>query len=353
MHFNPYQFRIDSQNNSFAPPAPLLLKTQDYISASISNSTWRNYSAALSSFQKFELSTNISNPWPLEIGVLRAYTSFALSSGNLSPNTVSNYLSSLKFLHLIKGFPAPQILQDELIKMILRGAKNTNPNKFRDNKRRIVSLSLLQALQKEILESNWSPYLKTALWALFTVAFFASARMGELVSPSRSSFDASSTLSIRDVLVRGPRIIIHVRCPKSGNPKGEFLYLFPFPHRGLCPVLALKFLLSQVSSRSHPSHLPLFYNDKGFPFTVNYVNLAIKSLLKFRVDFQNHSISAHSFRAGIPSQLQRNPSLLNSDEVKGWSRWNSGCVQRYERLCSQQKERIFNKISATLVLSWQ
>ena len=50
------------KNNSFAPPAPLLLKTQDYISASISNSTWRNYSAALSSFQKFELSTNISNP---------------------------------------------------------------------------------------------------------------------------------------------------------------------------------------------------------------------------------------------------------------------------------------------------
>ena len=53
------------KNNSFAPPAPLLLKTQDYISASISNSTWRNYSAALSSFQKFEPSTNISNPWIL------------------------------------------------------------------------------------------------------------------------------------------------------------------------------------------------------------------------------------------------------------------------------------------------
>lgn len=109
------------------------------------------------------------------------------------------------------------------------------------NKRRVVSLPLLQALLEEIERF----YLKTVVWALFSVAFFASVRMGKLVGPSRTSFDASSTLRVRDVLIKDSGIMIHLRRPKSGNPKGEFLYLFPFPYKGLCPVLALKSHLSK------------------------------------------------------------------------------------------------------------
>ena len=212
--------------NSFVPSAPLLIKTQDFITASISNNTWKNYSAALRSFQKFEQSSGCTHNWPLDIGVLRAYTSFALSAGNLSPASVSNYLSAIRYLHLIKGIPAPQILQDELIKMIIRGVKNVKPVNSRTNKRRIVSLPLLQALKDEITTSSWSDFLKTAIWVLFSVAFFASARMGELVSPSRTFYDQSSTLRIRDVLDRGSSVLIHIRRPKSGKQqRGVFVSL--------------------------------------------------------------------------------------------------------------------------------
>ena len=338
------------KNKSFIPPGTLLLKTQDLVAASISNSTWRNYSSALRSFQKFEVFSRVTYTWPLDIGAVRAYTSYALSEGKLAPASVINYLSAMRYIHLIKGFPAPHILQDDMIQILIRGAKNLS-NPPSSNKRRVVSLPLLQALKEEIERSSWSLYLKTAVWALFSVAFFASARMGELVGPSRTSFDASSTLRVRDVLVRDSGIMIHLRRPKSGNPKGEFLYLFPFPYKGLCPVLALKSHLSSVSKRSLPSHLPLFCDDDGYIFTVDYVNIALKSLLKFRIDFRDHSISAHSFRAGLPSELQRMPSLLNSDEVRGWSRWNSDCISRYERLDSHQKEKIFQKISSALVTS--
>ena len=210
--------------------------------------------AALRSFQKFKQSLGCTHNWPLDIGVLRAYTSFALLAENLSSTSVSNYLSAIRYLHLIKGIPAPQILQDEMIKMIIRGAKNVKPVNSRTNKRRIVSLPLLQALKDKITTLSWSDYMKTTIRALFSVAFFASARMGKLVSPSRTSYDQSSTLRIRDVLDRGSSVLIHIRRPKSGNNKGEFLYLFPFQVRWLCPLQALKSHLRQISSKGQPPH---------------------------------------------------------------------------------------------------
>ena len=106
------------KNKSFIPPGALLLKTQDLVAASISNSTWRNYSSALRSFQKFEIFSRVTYTWPLDIRAVRAYTSYALSEENLAPASVINYL--------IKGFPAPHILQDDMIQILISGAKNLN-----------------------------------------------------------------------------------------------------------------------------------------------------------------------------------------------------------------------------------
>ena len=158
----------------------------------------------------------------------------------------------------------------------------------------------------------------------------------------------SSTLRVRDTLIRNPNILLHIKSPKSGRVGGEFLDVFPFPFKDLCPVLALQTHLGNLSARKYPSHLPLFTDDEGYLITVRYVNLTLQSLLKTRVDLQEHSLSAHSFRAGIPSELQRSPDLFNSEDVKGWGRWQSDCHARYKRLNSQQRAKIFSKISLAL-----
>lgn len=63
---------------------------------------------------------------------------------------------------------------------------------------------------------------------------------------------------------------------------------------------------------------------------------------------QVHSISGHSFKAGVPSELNRHPELLSSDDVKGWGRWCSEAYNRYTRLKLDQKKCIFDKITAVL-----
>ena len=335
-------------NNHSIPPLPILTKTQEFIHASLSRATWSSYTSAMNSFRKFEKETKSCHSWPLELGIIRAFTTFSLSSGRLSPSTVSSYLAGLRYLHIIRGFSVPSFLQDEHIKLILRGAKNINSPTSWANRRRHVSIPILRILHEEIHKSPWSGYMKTSLWALFCLAFFASARMGELVSNSRTSYDPNSTLRIRDVLDRGSNILIHLRQPKSGLSGGEFLHLFPFPHLNLCPVLAVRQLLQVSKERQLEAHLPLFRDDAGLPMNIQYINLVLKELLKKRIDLSDHAISAHSFRAGIPSQLQRTPDILDSNVVRGWSRWNSDSSDRYERLNTQQKKKLFEKISVAL-----
>ena len=337
------------KNESFLPPPDLVLHTQDFINASLSCNTWKSYSSALKHFQSFESASGMKVAWPLDLGVIRSYVSHSLSRGNLSSASIPSYLSALKFVHLIKGLPAPSFLTDDTVKLIIRGAKNLESTAKKPNLRRHISIPLLMIIRDQISKSGWHSFLKISLWTLFSLSFFATARMGELVSPSRTSYDASSTLRVRDVLDRSDNILIHIRCPKSGNPQGEFLYLFPFPHNDLCPVKAVQELLAASKEMNFSPHLPIFRDNEGLPLTIQYVNLALTALLKDRIDLESHSLSCHSFRAGIPSELQRSPALLNSDDVKGWGRWNSDAAGRYERLSSFQKKKIFEKISSALL----
>ena len=182
----------------------------------------------MNSFRKFEKETKSCHSWPLELGLIRAFTTFSLSSGRLSPSTVSSYLAGLSYLHIIRGFSVPSFLQDEHIKLILRGAKNINSPTSWANRRRHVSIPILWILHEEIHKSPWSGYLKTSLWALFCLAFFASARMEELESTSRTSYDPNSTLRIRDVLDRGSNILRQPQTTKIRTNWRRISSPFPF-----------------------------------------------------------------------------------------------------------------------------
>lgn len=184
--------------------------------------------------------------------------------------------------------------------------------------------------------------------ALFSLAFFGSCRMGELVSLSRTEFDSLSTLRLRDILDRSTSLLVHLKCPKSGKPGGEFLDVFPFNHADLCPVLALRSHMSNFQAKNLSPDLPIFLDDNGYLFTIDYVNQALKKLLESSFDFSHDYISGHSFRAGIPSELQRSPELLSNQDVQGWGRWNSEAFQRYEKLGLYEKKNIFNRISEVL-----
>jgi hypothetical protein len=243
-------------------------------------------------------------------------------------------------------------IKDDIITRVLRGGEHLLMLEPAGNvnKRRVMTMPLLRHLGHRLSMSGWSEFSKQVVWSACTLAFFTSARMGELLAPAEAGFDPASTLLWNCVKARQDNsFLIHVRLPKSGNQQGDFLDVFEFKQYGCCPVAALKklILLNKKIDRLDKG-LPVFTFESGKFLTVQGLNNILRQLLADVVDPERDSITCHSFRAAVPSALMKHPSLASSDDVKGWGRWSSEAYQKYTRLKTDQKRGIFQKIMAVL-----
>ena len=248
--------------------------------------------------------------------------------------------------HTLKGLSHQHMQVDLLLPLILRGVGNLQP--VRQNKRRVMTFPLLLILGQKIAETSWTPLQKQVIWAASTTAFFASARMGELLAKGEFSH-SESDLIWKDVKESSTTsVLIRIKQPKSGSAF-EFVDLFSFTGFQCCPVAALR-SLKQKQLDAHMDHedLPVFRFSSGRNLTMPKMNKALKFLFSDLCKDEMDVISCHSFRAGIPSTLSLFPELATDDMIKGWGRWKSDSHMRYTRLKLEQKNKIFDSISKAL-----
>lgn len=324
------------------------------IGASLSASTWAKSDAGLKAFKQFELYTQKSHSWPLERSSILEFTTWCLAIKRISAETTKTYLAALATAHKLKGMPRPLSLDDNLVKMALKGApRSLTPLSHLTPKpgRRAMSLPLLKILGHKISMLNWDRANSQAVWCAFNLAFFTSCRMGELLALREFQFDPTSTLTWADInFLSDDNIIIHLKSPKSGKTGGEFVDIFPFPGHGVCPVLTLNEhrKVQQEYSLLEP-HSPVFKFVGNKFVTPSFLNKLLKQLLADTLDGSADSITCHSFRAGIPSALARFPDLASAEDIKGWGRWDSNCYATYTRLKADKKRAIFCKIASAIL----
>jgi hypothetical protein len=320
------------------------------VHASLASSTWARYDSGWNAFLAFEKYTSKNYSLPLSVEVIRAFATYCLTIKKLKVSSVRTYLSSVVHVHKIQGFVNYEI-KDQVVASILRGGEHLQmldpvPT---GNKRRVMTLQLLRHLGHKLALSGWSAHTRQVIWSVCTLAFFTSARMGELLAPGEHDMDPAATLTWANVRYREDNsFLVHVRLPKSSAVEGEFLDVFEFPQFGCCPVAALK-KLAIMSNATAKTAEPVFTFASGKFLTIQGLNSILRSLLQDVVDPARDSITCHSFRAGVPSALTRHPTLASSDDVKGWGRWSSETYQRYTRLKTDQKRAIFNKIMSVLM----
>jgi hypothetical protein len=317
--------------------------------ASLASSTWARYGSGWKAFELFENYMSQKFTLPLSMEVVRAFATFCIVVKKLKTSSVKTYLSSLVHVHKMHGYTKFEI-KDQIVASILRGADHIQMMEpvQTGSRRRVMTIQLLRHLGHRLAVSGWSAHTKQVIWTACTLAFFTSARMGELLSPGEHDYDPASTLTWSCIRYRADNsFLVHVRLPKSAAKEGEFLDVFEFPRFGCCPVAALKRLMV-ISGGSRSAGQPVFTFASGKFLTVQGLNSILKELLSDVVDPARDSISCHSFRAAVPSALTRHPTLATSDDVKGWGRWSSEAYQRYTRLKTDQKRSIFNKIMAVL-----
>lgn len=326
------------------------------VNQSHAKSTWQRYATAWNTFCKFELHYDTSFSWPLTKGCWRLFATYCITVKKLRPSSTKAYMSGLKFIHHIKDVPCLDPFKDELLNFALKGAENAA---FSDppppSTRRIVSFPLLRIIGDRIATTEWSNMAKQVVWAACTVAFFTSARLGELLASSAQSHDPTADLTWADVdFNTEDSILIRLKCAKSGDTQGEFLDVFPFRGYDCCPVAALRLLRDmQMDAGIYSPSNPVFRFSNGKNLTTGHLNNILSALLPDFCVPGEDSISCHSFRAGIPSTLALFPDLAKTDDIKGWGRWHSDCFNRYTRLRHDQKKAIFDKISAAILIASQ
>jgi hypothetical protein len=234
------------------------------------------------------------------------------------------------------------------LKALIRGAENLRlydlPAK---ETRKVMTLPLLKILGHALASCDWSADSVQIFWTCSLLMFFGSLRIGEVLPPSSNKFNSFETLLWKDVIFRKDSVLVHIKIPKSKNPQGDYIDIFEFKGHGCCPVSALRTLRNSRVSTLHPD-FPVFQFISGKFLTPNLFNSCLKDLLRPWLGASADSLSAHSFRAALPSALATDPSSLMSTDLKLWGRWHSASYSLYTRLKYDQKKSLFDKICIVL-----
>lgn len=330
------------------PGSRIPTETQSYINAAFARSTWGKHDSALASMKEFESSTSAVT-WPFSLDVILAYATWALREKDLLPATVRSYLSSLATIHKIRGIENREF-ENILVKAVLKGAENLRQLSEDHKQARVVmSYQLLKLLGHEMAVAPWSIHRKQLMWTAASIAFFGTLRLGEILSKSESSFDPTAVLRWKDVKTREDgSVLLHLRLPKSNSKEGEFVDLFPFVEVKYCPCAALEKLRNSPESRAAEDKNPVFTFEDGKLLTSEKFTYTIRGLLEKHLGVNSSLVSAHSFRAGIPSILGKFPDLASDRDIKYWGRWSSSCFSTYSRLEQKKKLDLFKKITLAI-----
>jgi hypothetical protein len=149
---------------------------------------------------------------------------------------------SVAIAHTLKGLPCIDYLNDKMLKLLLNGAKNLDISRRNiSNARRVANISTLKLLSHALATSDWHCVSKQVIWSCCTVAFFASLRIGEILSVNTTSFDPTSTLLWRHVkFLADDNVLLYIPCSKTKKYSGEFIDLFKLNNSFCCAVSALK-----------------------------------------------------------------------------------------------------------------
>jgi hypothetical protein len=207
-----------------------------------------------------------------------------------------------------------------------------------------MSLQLLKLLGHEIVNSGWGEDSKRVVWTACTTAFFGSLRPGEMLSTSEKSYDPSTILRWKDIkILDDDSILIHLRNPKSGV--SEFVDLFSFSDSSCCPVKSMIGLKLHTERRNDFCETkPIFMFVSGKLLSSETLTSIMRNLLQKHIGRTSNQLSAHSFRAAIPSIMAKFPDLADSADISTWGRWQGTSYRLYTRLKKKQRAAIYSKV---------
>ena len=236
-------------------------------------------------------------PLPADIDTVCAYAQFL--SRSVKHGTIANYLSGLKMLHILLGYPYP-FTGDPSLRLLLRGLHRLNPH-VPNRAPPITPTHLLQVHA----HLDHQDSLECTVFACSLFLFFTLSRVGSVLPRSakkaKSSRSLSKSLTRDRVDLRHPDFAIVTFLHTKTIQFGQRVLQIPLlrSDTALCPVAAYKHALDLVRSSRHLAAFS--YSDAGghiLPLLPRGFIDVFRRLLA-RAGVQDaHRFRGHSFRRG-------------------------------------------------------
>ena len=262
----------------------------------------------------------------------------------MTTQSVRNYLSGVKYLHVSSGSDFPFYEAPEL-KLTLRGLERMV--KHAPSRAPPVTPSLLRAL---VQCSSPASAKESVFSCAFLFAFYLFARISNLVPTSAKSFDPTKHLCRGDIVVTSFGLLVTFKWSKTNQSgaKPLTLPLHSVSDPLLCPVRAY---LHMCSCLPAPATAPSFFTARrSGSYTVvtkaQFVSVFRDRLARIGVPnparFRGHSFrrggATWAFRNGVPGEL-----------IQIYGDWASDAYKCYLEFSEDAKLRVARDMVRTLV----
>lgn len=299
-----------------SPPLGSSLIAQCYylLAQGLSPSTHRVYTTGQRIYFEFCGSLGVTG-FPSSEWLLMLFPTWLFFSRGLAPSSITTYLSAVRSLHLLYGFPDPLRGSDRLARL------------FRGIRRSYVAptcgrLPINNRLLRLIRQALAIPAFDNIMfWAACCTAFFGFLRVSEFTCTG--AFDPSTHLSLADVTVADDHFCLRLKSSKCDPFRKGCLVQLGRSGSDLCPVGAL----SQYLSIRGGSPGPLFQCLDRTPLSPVLVNKWLRLILHSAGITGNYS--SHSFRIGAATSAAL--AGLPDHLIQTLGRWSSDAYLRYIR----------------------
>lgn len=231
---------------------------------------------------------------PASSDTLALYAQF-LSRTFKSVQSIQNYLSGVKLIHILTDNPTPQFSAIDL-KLAIRGLSRLKPHAPKQALPITPDILLKLASFLDLDQ----PFI-AVFWCMSLFAFFLMARKSNLVPNSTTSFDPNKQLCNQDVFYNSDYLLVRLKWSKT-NQFGKRAFNAPIaalPFSPLCPLRA--FLNMKRLVPGGRALDPLFsLSNRGknaVPFTYPQMQSTLKQCITV-LGLDPSAFSSHSFRRG-------------------------------------------------------
>ncbi len=253
---------------------------------------------------------------PVPVGVVCLFVSFMHSQLNLVSGTIATYLSAISYVHSINGLPDP------CDSFIVRKMQHGTARMVRDVSlcRLPITLHILHNILDAVANVEASAYRRSLFRAMFSIAFHACCRVGELTKSGKSDH----WLKFSDVRFGNNFLVITFRTYKHSVPGYTPSVTLHASNDKYCPVHALtQFVLMRGSQNG-----PLFCLSDNMPISRKSFTEVLNSCLRF-LQLDSSRMTAHSFRIGRATLALE--QKMNVEQIRQLGRWKGDAFKKYLR----------------------